>query len=78
MSTKVSQFESGQGALTLFYDFIKDDKKNPSLINGFMKRVFPSRQEYIYKKADHVPDCSELIDTISESINNADAQHTTV
>lgn len=71
MPTTALHFNSSQGALTVFYDLVGDKAKEPSSIVTYMEKVFPS-QEYIYKKADNVPEYNDVIEDILMQRDNMD------
>lgn len=71
MATEALHFNSNQGALTVVYDLIGKESKEPSSIVTYMEKVFPS-QEYIYKQVDEVPDCDTMIEEILNRKENMD------
>ena len=64
-------FNSGQGALTVFYDMIKKDIFEPSSIKSYMEKIYRS-QEYLYRQVDEAPDCDTMLRDILERRNEMD------
>ena len=71
MATEALHFNNNQGALTVVYDLIGKESKEPSSIVTYMEKVFPS-QEYVYKQVDEVPDCDTMIEEILNRKENMD------
>ena len=71
MPTEIHPFISTQGALTLFFDLINKEAREPSSIITYMEKVFPS-QQFIYDQVAKLPTCDAILDEIMTSRENMD------
>lgn len=70
MATNIRRFGGEQGALTVFFDLIHDEKE-PSSIQFYMESTFPL-QQYVYQRIDQLPDCDTVLDMIMEKRDRMD------
>lgn len=70
MATNIRRFGGEQGALTVFFDLIHDEKE-PSSIQFYMESTFPL-QQYVYQRINQIPDCDTVLDLIMEKRDRMD------